>query len=229
MIAFLSHTNCVRVCVWMYVDVSMCSAALHLLIALFYQLTFIHYISIYIISHIFWLQKPIGSARHTHTCTLHGIAYVSLHHFMESNRSTLLCMCFVSIQFDSFFVVSIIEANESYNKFNTLDTFRYIRDKGNVKIFLFFWFALCVHSRSQSLISDSIAMAFLVKHLDNLSLLHSSQIVFFSVCLLFSRSFLHLLFVILKAMKRKKSSHVTLDKKVTRVILLNYPIALSLA
>lgn len=90
------------------------------------------------------------------------------------------CVC-VLFRFNSilFFVVSIIEANESNNKFNTLDTFRYIRDKGNVKIFLFFWFALCVHSRSQSLISDSIAMAFLVKHLDNLSLLHSSQIVFF--------------------------------------------------
>lgn len=58
----------------------------------------------------------------------------------------------------------------------------------------YFSFALCIHSRSQSFISDSIAMALAEKHLCNLSLSRSNQIVF---ARLFFRSFFLLLFVIL--------------------------------
>lgn len=136
MIAFLSYTfhMCVCVNICGCLDVFSCFAPLDsALLSIDIYILYIH------ISHIFWLQKPIGSARHTHIymyTTWNSICFITPFHGIQSQHAFVYVFCFDSIRF--FFVVSIIEANESNNKFNTLETFRYIRDKGNVKIFLFF-------------------------------------------------------------------------------------------
>lgn len=196
MIAFHINIRCTSVYVFVCVGVwicwadKFCSFAPPFANAINWHIFYVTY---------FWLQKTnrVTSTYNTRNSICFAIPFHgNTISFVKRSRSISLSVCVFFFSFHFFAVVSTIGTNERTKATTTTNSTRSkhldIETKETLK---YFSFALCIHSRSQSFISDSIAMALAEKHLCNLSLSRSNQIVV--ARRLFFRSFFLLLFVIL--------------------------------
>lgn len=193
MIAFHINIRCTSVYVFVCVGVwicwadKFCSFAPPFANAINWHIFYVTY---------FWLQKTnrVTSTYNTRNSICFAIPFHgNTISFVKRSRSISLSLC-VFFSFHFFAVVSTIGTNERTKATTTNSTRSKHLDIETKETLKYFSFALCIHSRSQSFISDSIAMALAEKHLCNLSLSRSNQIVF---ARLFFRSFFLLLFVIL--------------------------------